>query len=72
MQFAVGITIMFVDERLAGIATTGLYIGNCNTLDIGQAKHGLQIVRAPWTDTNDPQRDLVAWRNGCSATKHMR
>jgi len=70
MQFAIGVSIVFIDECLARIAPTCLNVGDCNALDIGKAEHGLQIISASRSDADDAKRDLVARSNGTAASEH--
>ena len=64
-QPAILVAVVLIDERLAGLAAAGLHVGDRHALDIGQAEHRAQVVRAARTDPDHSERDLLA-RGDCT------
>ncbi len=70
IEDAVRIALMFVNECLAGLATPSLHISDGDALDVLKLQHRLQVIRATWSDTDDPQRNLLVGRNLTLLTEH--
>ena len=61
IEFAVLVSIVFVDQSLARIAAARLHVGDRDAPHVGQTKHRLQVVRAAGTDADHPERDSSRW-----------
>ena len=55
MQFAVAVSVVFVDQFLALIATVFLHIGHRDALQIGVREHAAQNVATARSNPNNTQ-----------------
>jgi len=60
IELEVLVAVVFIDQLLAGLAAAGLHVGDGQAPHVGQAEHGLQIVRASRTDADHAQVDGFA------------